>query len=251
MNDTPALNFIMNVRQNNIDAVRELLKYNPKLINVIDEYDSSALLYALQNGNMEMVNLLLAKGADVHAVDKLNNDSFHYANKLENKELSELLKKKSDEQLKNKLKKTNQKKYNPFSAFDFEDCVFYEIEPSTFGTKYDLNNANLFDSDVRTFLCIHTKAMSYISDYNKGKNLSFSSANPTEELIAQTVIIDFISDAPVLPEGKDKFAAEKQIRGEMFENSSVYDKLNMFEHLGVTYYIDYNIHTLINKLKRM
>lgn len=70
-NDTDV--FIAAVRKNDVDRVRELLRQNPQLVSVRDPIGATPLHFAAENGHRELVEMLLAAGADINARD----DRFH------------------------------------------------------------------------------------------------------------------------------------------------------------------------------
>jgi ankyrin repeat protein len=54
------------IRNDQVSKVRELILKNPKLVNAKDRNNNTPLHFAAQTGNMEIVRLLLSKGAEVN-----------------------------------------------------------------------------------------------------------------------------------------------------------------------------------------
>lgn len=57
---------IEEVKRNSVDNVRLILAEAPECVNINSESGATPLLYAIQNNNLQMVELLLSKDADVH-----------------------------------------------------------------------------------------------------------------------------------------------------------------------------------------
>ena len=63
-------NFFDFVKDNRINEVRVILKYFPEYINARDKYgNGNALVYAIMEGNAEIVKLLIDAGADITEQD--------------------------------------------------------------------------------------------------------------------------------------------------------------------------------------
>ena len=75
--------FLLSAQINNTDAVRDQLT-DPDIrvnirINDADENGDTALMYAVQNNNIELVRLLLENGADVNIENEQAETALHYA----------------------------------------------------------------------------------------------------------------------------------------------------------------------------
>ena len=75
--------FTTSAQINNTDAVRDQLT-DPDIrvnirINDADENGDTALMYAVQNNNIELVRLLLENGADVNIENEQAETALHYA----------------------------------------------------------------------------------------------------------------------------------------------------------------------------
>ena len=66
-------------RQGDIAKIETLLTKNPELVNARDNRDCRPLHFAVNEGHQKMVELLLAKGADIHAKDVDGDEPIHWA----------------------------------------------------------------------------------------------------------------------------------------------------------------------------
>ncbi|MBL6784805.1 MAG: ankyrin repeat domain-containing protein [Rickettsiales bacterium] len=64
---------IIAVEQNLIEIINQLFSYSIIDVNLSDQFGNSPLFYAVQNGNFDIVELLIKKGANL---DKKNDDGF-------------------------------------------------------------------------------------------------------------------------------------------------------------------------------
>lgn len=79
------------VKNKQLDSARALLALKKLNRDERDNTGTNALLYAVHNGDIEMVNLLLTFGANPNVADNLGNTPLHYAAKDNNTEMAELL----------------------------------------------------------------------------------------------------------------------------------------------------------------
>ena len=84
------------VNAKNVEKVRTMLQANPKLVNAIWKgggpgSDSPLLTTAAKNGNKEIVELLIANGADVNEKNGSGETALMYAASAGHKEIVELL----------------------------------------------------------------------------------------------------------------------------------------------------------------
>ena len=78
------------VVQGNLGKVKNLLANKPELVNIKDsEWKWTPLFWAAQKGHKDVVELLIAKGADVNAKGEYGNTPLHRA--TSRKEIAELL----------------------------------------------------------------------------------------------------------------------------------------------------------------
>lgn len=54
------------VKKGNVENVRMILTESPDIVNITSESGATPLLYAIQNSNFQIVELLLSKGADIN-----------------------------------------------------------------------------------------------------------------------------------------------------------------------------------------
>lgn len=74
-----------------LETVKALLKSNPNLVFDKDNYDTTPLHWAAQQGHKDIVALLLANGAQVNAKNKYGDTALHFAATGGSKEVVELL----------------------------------------------------------------------------------------------------------------------------------------------------------------
>ena len=70
------------IKNDDMENVKEILEKNPELINEVDEYSISILMYAVSDynkPNIEMVKYLLEKGANVNYRNRAGVTPIHYA----------------------------------------------------------------------------------------------------------------------------------------------------------------------------
>lgn len=78
-------------QQGDIDAVKKLLEESPELIDLEDETGHTPLHYAAVGGQTEVARFLLSKGADVNALNALNQSVLLYAAYFGNAEITAAL----------------------------------------------------------------------------------------------------------------------------------------------------------------
>ncbi|MDQ7825441.1 MAG: thermonuclease family protein [Candidatus Eremiobacteraeota bacterium] len=71
--------FVSAVRENNLSKLKELLTFNPEMVNEKDRNGKTLLQSASVQGNQKAAELLIAKGADVKAADSRGWTALHYA----------------------------------------------------------------------------------------------------------------------------------------------------------------------------
>jgi ankyrin repeat protein len=77
---TPPL--LEHIKNDDIENVKEIVEKNPEIINEVDEYSISILMYAIANynkPNIEMVRYLLEKGGNVNYINRAGVTPLHYA----------------------------------------------------------------------------------------------------------------------------------------------------------------------------
>jgi ankyrin repeat protein len=87
---------IEHIKNDDIENVKEIVEKNPELINELDEYSISPLMYAVSayhKPNIEMVKYLLEKGGNVNYKNRAGVTPLHYAmgNKKDNNIIKLLL----------------------------------------------------------------------------------------------------------------------------------------------------------------
>ena len=87
---------IEHIKNDDMKNVKEILEKNPELINEVDEYSISMLMYAVSaynKPNIEMVKYLLEKGGNVNHKNRAGVTPLHYAmgNKKDNNIIKLLL----------------------------------------------------------------------------------------------------------------------------------------------------------------
>jgi ankyrin repeat protein len=80
---------IEHIKNDDIENVKEIVEKNPEIINEVDEYSISPLMYAVSayhKPNIEMVKYLLEKGGNVNYKNRAGVTPLHYAmgNKKDN-----------------------------------------------------------------------------------------------------------------------------------------------------------------------
>jgi ankyrin repeat protein len=91
---TPPL--LEHIKNDDIENVKEIVEKNPEIINEVDEYSISPLMYAVSayhKPNIEMVKYLLEKGGNVNYKNRAGVTSIHYSmgNKKDNNIIKLLL----------------------------------------------------------------------------------------------------------------------------------------------------------------
>ena len=76
-------------QKNNIELVKELIKNSN--IDFKDKNHKSAIFYAVENDNLEILDLLIDNGANVYIKDDRGLTIFHYALLHENSKLIDFL----------------------------------------------------------------------------------------------------------------------------------------------------------------
>ena len=87
---------IEHIKNDDMENVKEIVEKNPEIINEVDEYSISPLMYSVStyhNPNIEMVKYLLEKGANVNHKNNAGVTPIHYAmgNKTDNNIIKLLL----------------------------------------------------------------------------------------------------------------------------------------------------------------
>jgi len=105
--------FLSLVRNNHIEAVRELLVRSAKeltveggiqILNTRDKHGNTAIVTAAQQGHKKMVKMLIQAECDLNSQNKVGNTALHYAVHYNFGEVSELLLKKgADDTITNQL----------------------------------------------------------------------------------------------------------------------------------------------------
>jgi ankyrin repeat protein len=78
-------------READLNKVKDILEKNPQLINIKDKEGRTPLYWASRGVHIEMIKLLIEKGADVNARDKNNITALHNLASQGHKEAAELL----------------------------------------------------------------------------------------------------------------------------------------------------------------
>ena len=90
--DSPVLRkFILAININDIAVVKDIIAKNPSICNSKGKMGEISLHYAAFKGNKEMINLLIAKGADVNAKENDFKTPFHLAAFASDPEIAKLL----------------------------------------------------------------------------------------------------------------------------------------------------------------
>jgi len=77
------------VRAGDVAKVEELLEKNPELVNAKNYVDCTPLYIAAENGNREMIDLLISRGAEVNVQATDGYTTLHCAARYGQKELVE------------------------------------------------------------------------------------------------------------------------------------------------------------------
>jgi len=83
--------FLVVTEAGDIVKISDMLKDNPKLVYCRNKMGNTPLHLAMNMGYIDIVKLLLAKGADVNARDSYSSTPLHYAAKSGRKDIAELL----------------------------------------------------------------------------------------------------------------------------------------------------------------
>lgn len=83
--------FLDAVKQGDGPTVEELLRRQSELITVTDEYDKTALHWAVEKDHAEIARLLLDAGADIEAKTSWGDTPLHWAATLGSSKVAELL----------------------------------------------------------------------------------------------------------------------------------------------------------------
>lgn len=78
------------ILREDMQVINSLLKANPNL-EVKDKFGRSALIYAVERGNIGIVTVLLNRGADPNTIDNKGISVLRYAKVLKHKQIFELL----------------------------------------------------------------------------------------------------------------------------------------------------------------
>jgi ankyrin repeat protein len=82
-----SIGFLMACKDNNVSLVKILADtMGVQLINMQDAEGYSGLIYSCKMGNIEVVDVLLSHGANVHLKNRYSYDALMYACELENNE---------------------------------------------------------------------------------------------------------------------------------------------------------------------
>ena len=87
------------IRANDVDALKKVLSESPsplELVNHVDEEGWTSLMYACLYGHLEIVQLLIQVGADIHFTNFKRINAFRIAKRYKFKEILNILKPKSD-----------------------------------------------------------------------------------------------------------------------------------------------------------
>ena len=74
-------------QKNKIELVKELIK--SVNVNYKDKKHKTAIFYAVENGNIEIIDLLIKNGANIYQKDDRGLMAIHYAVLMDNKEVIE------------------------------------------------------------------------------------------------------------------------------------------------------------------
>ena len=83
--------FLNAVKQGDGPGVEELLRRQPELITVADEYDKTALHWAAEKNHAEIARMLLDAGADIEAKTNWGDTPLNWAATLGSSNVAELL----------------------------------------------------------------------------------------------------------------------------------------------------------------
>jgi ankyrin repeat protein len=104
---TPAIALLAAAQKGKLDEVKAILDKDPSLAKTRGENDRTPLHAAVEINNVPMIELLVAKGADVNAKTKIGNTPLHFAASDSQKEAALLLlTRNADPNLRNKAGKT-------------------------------------------------------------------------------------------------------------------------------------------------
>ena len=78
-------------RHNNTSCLRVLLRFAPHLLDAVNEYNNTPLMYAVMFDRRDVVKMLLRAGADVRMKNKYGHTVFDLARRYNKKEMLKIL----------------------------------------------------------------------------------------------------------------------------------------------------------------
>lgn len=246
MENNSELNFLLQVRMNNLDGVKNLLSLNAKLINACDEYDCNALIYALKDKNVELAKFLIERGVNIVQIDKFNNSPRSLALALGDKELIALVDFTSEKIYQKNIALSRKRANNPFHAFDIDNFMCWEIttDYSPFST---LDACSIFDCEVRTFIGIGAIHIERMVHMNRGGAMAMSTSKA--QLIGQSIFIDIITKEPDFK--GDVIMLKNMWRKNLDNDPVVKKRTDELERLGIRHIIDYDMRAIIYALNNI
>lgn len=244
----PESRFLLQVRLNNETAIKELLNNNIRLINVVDDYGTSALLYALKNKNLELAKYLIEKGADIQHVDNMNQDAFGLAKEIGDDEFYNFLVKKNEEKWKEEALKKVQKKYNPFDAYDIDNFLSFELTEQQSKIFGDVNNSEIITAPVESYFGLKNESVNITKTNNTGSNAFTPYTKTKEQIISQIILIDYITEKPTFDKSPDKVIARHNFLRALKDEPIIKRKIDLCTEYGIIYLIDFEIHSLISQI---